>query len=149
MIKKNRPKIKRRSIMEYIDVTDLEFIGSGVTGQVYKLSQDKVIKVYCNASTWYYEKDSDLIALTEEIDAGLKSKWVLPVEDAVIAKIYDEYYHAAIKKYIPNRCSWKEINKMYSRLPEDLSWDLHDDNVRKDENGRLWLIDSHDRGIIY
>ena len=145
-------KIKRKhnnkrylnETIQFVDTKGLEFIGEGVTGRVYKISRTHVIKVYCNTDNWYYEeKASDLRAMVEELEAGLKSKWVLPVEEIAIAKFRNKYYYASIKKYIPYKCSMAEIIKIERLLPDDLSWDCHSGNIRKDKNNRLWLIDSH------
>lgn len=127
-----------------IDTKGLPFIGSGVTGRVYRLSKDYIVKVYCNARGWYNRENSDLIALTQELDAGLSSQWVLPVEEIVIAKVRNTLYYGAIKKFVEWHCSWTEIRRFGDKLPYKLQWDLHGGNVRKDNEGRLWLIDSHD-----
>lgn len=126
-----------------INTKYLRCVGSGVTGRVYRLSKDYIVKVYCTAGSWYYKKASDLIALTQELDAAIASEWVLPIEEVVMAQVRNRIYYGAIKKYLQKKCSCADIGKIKQKLPLELRWDLHLDNIRKDCNGRVWLIDSH------
>lgn len=126
-----------------INVRNLDFIGDGATGAVFRLSKRYVIKVYCNAYDWYSREDGDLVAMLQELEAGLCSNKVLPIEDMVVARLNNELHHAAVKRYIPYECSDKDIDSIEHHLPSHLRWDLHEGNVRKDEKGKVWLIDSH------
>jgi len=126
-----------------INTCGLKFLGGGVTGNVYRLNEKYVVKVYCNASTWYCKDNSDMIALMQELEACYSSDLVLPIEDIAIARKRNKLYYAAIKRYLPYRCSYTEVSRIERLLPMKLRWDLHEGNVMRDYNGKLWLIDCH------
>jgi hypothetical protein len=129
--------------MRVINTEKLEMIGDGAVGNVYRLSKTKIVKVYCNARNFFNKEHSDLIALNQELTACLCSKYVLPIKEAVIAKVGGKLFHGSVKEYLPYEVSELEASEIEVLLPEKLRWDVHLGNVRKDIKGKCWLIDSH------
>jgi hypothetical protein len=122
--------------MRLINVDGLKFLGRGEFGNVYKLSPTKVIKVYM-----YYRKH-DVNIMAEEIELSTRSEHALPVADVAIARKRNKCYYAVIKKYLSNEATYGEIASLKKLLPKELKIDCHSDNVRKDEKGRVFLIDT-------
>lgn len=122
--------------MRFVNVSKLKYIGSGSFATVYRLSPRRVIKVYDRDP----KHDGNIMA--EEIELSKTSPHALPVLDVAIARRGKKRYYAVIKRYLPRRVTWTEMRQLESRLPRKLRDDCHTDNVRKDDKGRMFLIDT-------
>jgi len=128
--------------MDVLQTNGLKILGIGSYGIVFRLSRYRVLKVYFNDG---FSPHRDMRILVQEIDAGLEyPRWALPVLDVAIVEMDGQLYHAAIKEYIPYKLTEDEEDYFYTQLPKDLRWDFCSNNVRKDKNGRFWVIDTHD-----
>lgn len=125
--------------MRFVNISGLKRLGGGVFSTVYRLSPNRVIKVYDN----YVDHSINIMA--EEIELSMKSPHALPVLDIAIAKRRTKRYYAVIKKYLPYRVTWEEIDNLRDALPGCLREDCHIDNARKDEKGNVFLIDTQGR----
>lgn len=122
--------------MRFVNVSKLKRIGSGYFSTVYRLSPQRVIKVY------NHHKGHDGNIMAEEVELSGSSPHALPVLGVAIAVKGATRHYAVIKKYIPRRATWKEADDLRDVLPRKLQADCYSDNVRKDDKGRLFLIDT-------
>lgn len=119
-------------------------IGSGCFGRVYRLTPRKVVKVFYSKIPKY--------VISSEIKGSKASEHALPVLKVVKVKIKEKEgkeYWGLIKRYIPFECNYKEADKVKDLLMKEdtddtnfLACDCHTGNIRKDSNGKLWLIDT-------
>jgi hypothetical protein len=127
--------------MRTVNITKLKRVGSGAFSTVYRLSSKRVVKVYNKSDS---QHDGNIMA--EEIELSMCSQYALPVLEAVVAKKIMKsgvkYYYAVIKEYMPHRATWREVDRLTSRLPRKLQDDCYYDNVRKDNKGNIFLIDT-------
>jgi len=122
--------------MRTVNIKGLKYIGSGAFADVYRLSQRRIIKVYD------YDPEYDAAIMAEEIELSMRSDHVLPVLDTAIAKKGRRRHYAVIKRYLPKRATGDDAEILERLLPRELRLDCHSDNVRKDNNGRTFLIDT-------
>jgi len=122
--------------MKFINVDDLEFIGSGAFSRVYRLSPTEIIKVY-----FYYNK-CDINIMAEEIELSMTSDYALPVLNVAVAINKKRHHYAVIKKYLPREATVRECRRLEKRLPKCLRRDCYCDNARVDEKGNVFLIDT-------
>ena len=123
--------------MRYIDISNLPHIGYGAFSNVYRISKNRIIKVYDQ------DKPADASEfMIEEIELSKKSKYTLPVLDTAIARRGEWHYYAVIKRYIPFEANSNDVKKIEKKLPKILREDLKEENVRKDSRNRIYLIDT-------
>jgi hypothetical protein len=117
------------------DVKKLKKVGKGAFAEVYFLSETRVVKVF---SGWNKRYAKGLIK--DEIK-GSKCVDCTPVIRKV--KVIDETGQeniGLVKKYIPHRCTYEEMRNFKYKYPDYM--DVHIENVRKDDNGKIWMIDT-------
>ncbi len=128
--------MKGKFSMRFVNVSRLKYLGQGEFSRVYRLSSQRVIKVYDRHDKW----DAGIMA--EEIELSMASPHALPVLDVAIARRGNKRFYAVIKKYIPHGVTWEEMQALQRKLPAKLKDDCHYGNVRKDEKGKIFLIDT-------
>lgn len=125
--------------MRFVNTKGLRCIGSGVFASVYRLSPTRIIKVYD------YDPQHDGNLMAEEIELSMCSEHALPILDVAIAKKRGKRYYAVIKEYLPKRATYLEAIRLEKILPRRLQLDCHEENVRKNKKGKMFLIDTQGR----
>lgn len=124
-----------------IDPSKHHEVGSGYYATVYRLSPRRVVKVFQNHVPKY--------VVSSEIEGSKVSKYALPVLKVVKVKFKNESEcWRLVKKYIPHEVSRDESDFLKSKLrlesekAKKLCFDCHEYNVRRDNKGKLWMIDT-------
>ena len=120
-----------------------QVIGRGCFGEVYRISQRRVIKVMRGV----YLKDADHY-IEDEIKGSKEAEHCLPVLDVVDVELWDYNRNKVqtkgmVKRYLPLECTRKEEGFFYKKYKDHrICWDIKNDNIRKDSRGKLFIIDT-------
>lgn len=123
--------------MNMIDTKDLKMIGHGLYGEVYRLSPQRVLKVYKTYDTKRYN-----LFLKDEIE-GSKRKWSLPVIRTIKVRYNGRIVKGLVKRYIPNE--FDSDHDFMRKIKENkirLWCDDHYQNFRMDKKGNIYRIDT-------
>jgi len=130
--------------MQYIDISKLKCIGFGSFGTVYRISKNRIVKVYDQ-----HKPEDVLSIMIEEIELSQISKYALPVIDVAVVRNKKYHYYGVIKRYIPYKANGYDIIKLENKLPKILQYDIRKNNVRKDSRNRVYLIDTQGFNAFY
>ena len=122
--------------MRKITVTVDQEIGSGYYSRVYRISETLVVKAF---------KMIDIAELlvADEIYGSTLYKNALPVLEKVIVVLPDgQETFGLVKTYIPFELTIEEILTAIDEGLIEKFWDTSTNNFRKDEDGKIWQIDS-------
>lgn len=111
----------------------------GAYGMVYRIDPDRIVKV----ST---RKDVTI----DELEGSKLSKYALPVLETV--RVKDKFGkfigYGLIKEYIPHTTTYQESADFCGKMPKLLQIDCRNANVRKDEEGNMYLVDTQTCRIL-
>jgi len=120
-------------------------IGRGATAIVYKISPRRVVKVFKR----YRGKALDKI-VEDEIENAKRFELGLPGQLVYVFTPRSNRgpVKAVMKRYLPRPVSWDDIDKIYEiEDPEDILWDIHSDNFRKDSKGKIYWVDTQSERV--
>lgn len=129
--------------MRKVRVNPDRYLDEGCSGQVYRYGNNRVIKV---VSQWALDNMG-------EIEGSKLSRHCVPILEVVkIANPLElgfnsRFCYGLIKPYIPHEATWYEAEKLQAHFARfdrlrPLTYDCYFPNVRLDNNGKAWLIDT-------
>ena len=135
-----------------------QFYAEGEFATIYKVSPHRIIKAF-NKVDMYTNEEVDFL-ISDEIN-GSKLNYGLPVIKEV--EILTLTCHCGdcndtktarglLKRFVPNLVSEKECIELVNRpdFPIELKWDSQDvRQMRKDEKGRIYVIDTQTEKIMH
>jgi len=132
-------KKKRRLIV----VKEHQFIACGDFGSVYRISKDKVVKVFdCGDSKEILEN-----LATDELRGSKLIKHALPVLERVNVLCLDgKIRPGLIKEYLPYDINYQEFYR-FIKKNNIKTWDAKAINYRKDSKGKIWRVDTQTQDI--
>jgi hypothetical protein len=131
---KLRKERKKKRIM--VNTEDLDFVGSGDFGGVYKLTPLTVVKVFHNNE--YTEKGIKIL-VDDEIQ-GSKRPGCLPVLKKVKVLHNGEKTIGLVKRYIGKPVRYNE--EFCNFRDKYYYWDIKESNCRKDIFGNIYIVDT-------
>lgn len=138
-------------------VTERQFYDAGEFSSIYKVSPTRIVKIYHKLNR-YTEKERDFM-IADEIYGGTLN-YGLPVikkitvmmpgctcgdcDPPIPAK-------ALVKRFIPFIVTEDECYSIINRpdFPIELKWDGHPRQMRKDQKGRIYVIDTQTEKIMH
>ena len=135
---------KTRQIIHISETT--ECLGSGSYGRVYKVDDTHVVKIPASHYLCAYDAKAARIELLIREIIGSTDPDALPVDELVLVVMVNGLVvEGMIKKFIPNRLDDDEFYDIRRNLLKRnplLAWDIRLPNVRKDDDDRVWIVDT-------
>ncbi len=122
-----------------ITVREDQRIGNGCYSTVFKISESLIVKAFGYNNNYSF---SELLA-ADEIHGSKVYNNALPVlEEVIVVLPNGQETVGLVKTYIPFPLTYDEFYAARDKGLIEIFWDNHINNFRKDEDGKIWLIDT-------